>query len=313
MEQSYCFKNKSLREYRYLHFLVFFFVLFCMALPLTIEAASLYFVPQSKTVYLNDIFIVEIMIDTEGEEVNACEVNVKFSPENLEIIDVSMGNSILSLWPMAPFYSNEEGTLKFTGGAPDGFSQQQLLGKIIFQVVAGGRAEVKFQEKSRVLLNDGKGTEAKLNTRGADFELLPEKREIPQNEWENIVKNDTVPPEPFEVIVSSNEDLFGEKYFIVFSATDEQSGINHYEIKEGRGGWKIGSSPYLLEDQSLKSEILVKAVDKAGNERVVEVKGVPLGKFDWADILLWVVLVILTAVVVWLIIIRRRSKRLLNS
>ena len=35
--------------------------------------------------------------------------------------------------------------------------------------------------------------------------------------------------------------------------------------------WKVGDSPYLLEDQSLKSIIKVRAIDKAGNERIVEI------------------------------------------
>ena len=35
--------------------------------------------------------------------------------------------------------------------------------------------------------------------------------------------------------------------------------------------WERAESPYLLKDQSLKSIIKVKAVDKAGNEKIVKV------------------------------------------
>ena len=41
-------------------------------------------------------------------------------------------------------------------------------------------------------------------------------------------------------------------------------------MKEGEGGWKEAATPYVLEDQSLKGIIKVRAVDKAGNERIAE-------------------------------------------
>ena len=41
-------------------------------------------------------------------------------------------------------------------------------------------------------------------------------------------------------------------------------------MKEGAKDWRIAEGPYLLEDQSLESIIKVKAVDKAGNERMAQ-------------------------------------------
>jgi hypothetical protein len=43
-----------------------------------------------------------------------------------------------------------------------------------------------------------------------------------------------------------------------------------YGTKE-KATWQAGESPYLLDDQTLHSKILVKAKDKAGNEKIVEI------------------------------------------
>lgn len=83
---------------------------------------------------------------------------------------------------------------------------------------------------------------------------------------------DATDPEPFEIKIGEIE---GKKY-AVFTTFDRMSGISHYEIQEGAGnkqpagGWKIGESPYLLENQTLQGIIKVRAYDKAGNERMAE-------------------------------------------
>jgi len=72
--------------------------------------------------------------------------------------------------------------------------------------------------------------------------------------------------------------LFGEKYVLIFNTTDKESGISHFEVAEQKmkfcvptekEKWERAKSPYLIKDQSLKSIIKVKAVDKAGNKRVI--------------------------------------------
>ncbi len=127
---------------------------------------------------------------------------------------------------------------------------------------------------------------------------------------------DTTPPEDFQLQVAEIE---GEKY-LIFTTGDKTSGVDYYEVVEvDRGGflcrltqrevkeeWKEGVSPYLLEDQSLRRVIKVKAIDKAGNERIAEI--VPPYKVTWKDIIL--ILAILIGIgVIWWMIRARRDKR----
>ena len=68
---------------------------------------------------------------------------------------------------------------------------------------------------------------------------------------------------------------------MAFSAQDKELGIDYYEVWENNkkydindignieeAEWAKTENPHLLKDQNLESYIYVKAVDKAGNERI---------------------------------------------
>ena len=202
----------------------------------------------------------------------------------MEIKDFSQGNSLLSLWTKEPEFSNETGLVSFSGGIPGGYCGKlagdpgvsNILGRIVFQVYQTPlinkpiNARVEFSENSYVLLHDGLGTKAPLITQGAIINILSGIPEFPKQEWQELLKGDTVAPEPFIIILEQDPVIFEGKYFITFSTTDKQTGIAHYEIQEGEKEWKRTNSPYLLEDQGLNDTIRVKAIDKAGNKYVAE-------------------------------------------
>ncbi len=141
-----------------------------------------------------------------------------------------------------------------------------------------GFAEIVFQNNSQVLLNDGFGTPTEISFKNSTIKIEPKQEfKTLNNEWEIELLKDEILPEPFKIEIQKDSALFSGQYFIVFSTTDKQTGLDYYEIAEKRGKetknyneleWKRGESPYLLKDQELKSYIYVKAVDKAGNERI---------------------------------------------
>ena len=88
--------------------------------------------------------------------------------------------------------------------------------------------------------------------------------------------------------IARDPTIFDGKWFLVFATQDKGLGIDHYEIKETRyrffgsfSRWISAESPYALRDQELKSYILVKAVDKAGNERIVKIN--PRNPLRWYE------------------------------
>ncbi len=279
-------------------------------------AALLYLEPSNGRYQPGDTFMIDVKIDTEGECINAVEANLGFSNDILQAVDFSRGESILNIWVKNPQIQQEAGLISFSGGIPGGYcgripgdpGTSDSLGKIIFKIPGTiikepgeNISEVKFLDSSQVLLNDGLGTPADLKTKGAIIDISGSGAEN-KNEWQEEIAKDNIPPELFSIEIHQYPLIFEGKYFIIFSTTDKQTGIDHYEVAETREGeeksWKKGESPYLLEDQELKSIIEVKAIDNAGNERIMQVvpeivPEMPKKPFPW-----WAIFVIVISLVI---------------
>jgi len=259
-------------------------VLFCLLLGVNFapaaKAASFSISPQDLAAGKETAVVLSI--DTENQEINAISLHLKFSPDNFSVKDISDGNSIINFWVEKPNFSNEKGELIFSGIIPGGFQEAngQLL-KIILSPNKTGEASLEISE-AKVLLNDGKGTEAGVNTSNLKFNV----KESGFFQEASFPAKDTNPPEDFTPEIASDPDIFAGKYFLVFSTQDKGSGIDHYEIMEKpdtaiyviksllgleKDKWIIAESPYLLADQKLAGRIYVKAVDKAGNARIAAV------------------------------------------
>lgn len=212
-----------------------------------------------------------ISLDTQGESVNAVEIHLVFDPADFSIQDVTSGGSVVNLWVEQPIFSNDAGTLDLSGIVPGGLNANE--GDVInFSLVPKRDAAKGFAVTSaKVLLNDGKGTPAALSVVSGPFVLAAL--------GSSTAAIDTQAPDPFTPEIAHSPDLMSGQYFLVFAATDQHSGIDHYEVLEvlQQGGgsaisaWQEASSPYLLHDQTLSSDIYVRAVDRAGNFRVVKI------------------------------------------
>ena len=79
---------------------------------------------------------------------------------------------------------------------------------------------------------------------------------------------DTQPPKPFKIEVREGKKTTNPQPTLSFETTDEMSGIEYYEIIiDGKSSIKTEKSEYKIPFQDLgKHTIIVKAVDKAGNE-----------------------------------------------
>ena len=269
-------------------------------LPLWSDAATLYLDPGVATINRGDsvTLALRIMPDTAvGECINAVDAVIRY-PDNIQPVDVSLGRSILNIWVERPVIDKDSKTITLAGGLPNGYCGRiegdprltNIVAEIVFRSpglqIGGGSsvsnvAQVDFGEETQVLLNDGFGTKAPLRLLGATITLEPNAGPVLTDDWREQVRLDTVPPEPFSITLSRDEEgkAFNGKYFISFNTTDKQTGVSYYEVMEepitelGRfswGGvdaaWIKTSSPYELKDQSLNSVIRVRAIDKAGNE-----------------------------------------------
>src|SRR3990167_3832112 len=99
-------------------------VSFCLAaglgLPGLARAAILYVDPQAVATAQGETFLVNLRLDSEGEVINVVELSLPYPSESLEVVSLSRGRSILSLWPEEPTADPAAGTIRLAGGVPNG-------------------------------------------------------------------------------------------------------------------------------------------------------------------------------------------------
>jgi hypothetical protein len=260
-------------------------------------AVEVSFDKKTQEIKVNQLFDVGVFINTDEESINAIEGKITFPQDLLEVKKVNDGNSIINFWIEKP-KSTSDGQIAFSGIIPGGYNDSRgLIFSITFLAKKEGSGLIEIQN-AKTLLNDGKGTEAKLKIFNFKFSIFKESPII-----QPLVSKikDLKPPEDFKPEIVSDPTIFNGKWFLVFTTQDKDSGIDHYEVSESRNqkienrNWRTVESPYLLKDQKLKSFIYVKAIDKAGNERIVTLAPrYPLKWYEkWEN---WITIIIVTFV-----------------
>src|SRR3989337_811218 len=80
------------------------------------QKARLFLSPTTGSFLADSTFEVGIIVDTDGEQINAVKTDLKFPTDKLQVVKPSAGGSFISIWIEQPSYSNKEGTLSFMGG-----------------------------------------------------------------------------------------------------------------------------------------------------------------------------------------------------
>ena len=239
-----------------------FFVILFFSVSIKANAAKIFFEPSKIDTTINSVEKVEIFLSTgDDESINALEINVEYPLEFLKLNDWSNGNSIINLWIKEP--ENKEGIFSFQGIIPGGyFGKNGLLMTLYFEGRKEGTTEIKIKNDSQILLNDSLGTSAETFFSPATINIKTSEEEPSKFEF-----TEKISPEPFMPIISRSDEIYNGNYFLAFSTQDKDSGINYYEVSEGKSPFEIAKSPYLLKNQKLDEDIRVRAIDKAGNIR----------------------------------------------
>lgn len=141
--------------------------------PFWTNAATLFIEPASGTFQVGSTFNANLYLDTEGESINAISVRLNFPPEKLQVTNPSSGQSVIGIWSEIPSYNNQIGTMNLVGALPRGIvASRALITTISFRGKSIGDAVVKISDESRILLNDGKGTDVLKDVVSAKFNLV---------------------------------------------------------------------------------------------------------------------------------------------
>ncbi len=157
--------RESIRRYKYQLLFIglpiaFFIGMLANTTPGELDSLNAYiaFSPDKITISSGDTFRVAVLVNSTIE-FNAVEATIEFPKEILQIDSVSYEDSIINFWIEEPIFSNDTGTLKFSGiiTSPGYIGQGNLL-EINFKTKTAGIAMAQFSHAS-ILANDGKGTE----------------------------------------------------------------------------------------------------------------------------------------------------------
>lgn len=153
--------------------LFFWGILFSFLLiPALVSAASLTLEPAHGTFVVGSTFEVSIYLNTEGQSVNALDLSIQFPSAKLQMVSPATGNSIIGVWTSQPRFDNQAGTVRLQGGIPGGINVSKgLVATLTFRARGVGGAVVKFGADSKVLANDGRGTDILKQTQNGVYEL----------------------------------------------------------------------------------------------------------------------------------------------
>ncbi len=241
---------------------------------------------------------VTVWLDTEADDINAVEGELVV-PETDSIVSISTVSSVLPLWITAPTVQDDK--IVFAGIVPGGIqSEKAEIFSFLVNLSQGQKDKTFSWGKVRVLLNDGRGTEVKVNksdwilTTSDSFTVRP------------IFPPDKIPPQFLSAEVVSSQYLFDGNWAVVFAAEDKGSGIDFYAVQESKqeqpntNDWQTAASPYLLSDQSRQSYIFIKAVDRAGNVSLVTIPPAQINWYEKYANLFILIVVILLVSFIWL-------------
>ena len=299
---------------------VLFFILYSLFL-IPVQAAELFFQDSGGGK-------IDLVLNTEEQKINGLEGEIILS-SNLELKDILDSDSIVTLWIAKG--------MKFAGAIPGGYVGEGKIFSLVvnyrpsqgrrpcegqeFDEPCGDNAFVKVKN-ARVLLHDGKGTEAKLRISSHGLNCGSSQGRRPCEDGVEVDESlhpaygaetadkDFLPPQEFMPKIARDPSIFNNQWFVVFAAQDKESGVDQFQIKETRlpisflpfgGKWQEAKSPHLLQDQQLISYIYVGAIDKAGNKRVAILS--PQNFVFYANPWVWSIIIIsVLAVIIWLIL-----------
>lgn len=289
-------------------FYIILFIFFGLFAAAPIFAAELSVISQISEVKLNQKFEISAFINSENENINAIEGEIIYPNDLLEVKNIYDGGSIISFWMEKPLLKSET-YISYSGIIPGGyFGKNGKIFSIVFQAKKEGSGSIEIRG-AKLLAGDGKGAESQIKISNFNFTVSEKNKET------YIFKDeDKELPESFVPQIARDKNILDNKWFLVFATQDKKSGIDHYGIYETTkktfskyAKWTIVESPYILTDQKLNSFIYIKAVDKAGNERIEIIQ--PKNPQKWYEnYIFWIIIIILMLIIYAFIKKRQNNK-----
>jgi hypothetical protein len=237
--------------------ILLFVILVCTSsFAASAHAAKMFLSPSSGTFTVGSTFDVNIFLNTEGKPVNTVSAVLNFPADKMQLVSPTVSQSIISVWTAQPIFNNQTGLIKIVGGMPGGINVQSgLITTLTFRVKqVSDSAIVKFSDQSRVLANDGKGTDVLDGVQNGVYKLILPPPQGPivtsqthpdQSKWyanSNIILQwaSTSPIERYSYILDQDPagvpDDISEGTNTTVSYKNIDDGVHYFHIKSSRDG-----------------------------------------------------------------------------
>ncbi len=238
------------------------------------HAAELKFTPPKLIEETENTYVIDLNLDTQGDNINVLEAFLSYPSKDFNLRNILTGNSVINFWIKKPEINGN--LIHFVGSIPAGYwgSKGKVITLVFQPKVTGATLDLEIisneNNLSRVFLNDPSATEKNIEANHYSFNLSSVQGEI---STANIV--DIEKPEPFIIAISLSSLLPMNNVFVIFSANDVGSGIDHYEMAQADLAndftnsqsliWQRVESPAVINISQAKHFLAVKAFDKSNN------------------------------------------------
>ncbi len=216
-------------------------------------AATLRAISAQETIVAGDTFLIEWLLDTEGQMINVIDGAITYSPQTLDVVSVSTANSAATLWTATPHVTSP-GVIGFTGGIPAGINSSQVaLIRTTFRAKASGDAAVSVASGSKAYLSDGAGSPIALSATPVVFSIFSASKSgytvsspthPDQHVWYKdhrvVITFSTKPGEEYSYSMSTNPELIPDQTADTAGAAvvydDLPDGIYYFKLASRVGG-----------------------------------------------------------------------------
>lgn len=219
---------------------------------------------------------VDILVDPQNQSINSIESTINFSKEELNFNGFSIKQSSIPIWVEEP-KEKVKGQIHFSGVVPGGLERLYdpvhtdnraiPVLRLFFIAKTSGTANFSSANSS-VLENDGKGTSVLITEGANSINILPV--EVGAS-IKTSLSEDVTPPNPFTVTFVERSVFGKTPRLAIFSAEDNEGGIEHYEVGVGNLGFHNATSPFSLPYRLFPYTLTVRAFDFSGNLREQQV------------------------------------------
>lgn len=228
-------------------------------------AAEIY-LDVPKIANTGETFEVLVNIDTSGATINSLRATLDYDEERVLFSGYQTENTVVDMWVDAP--REQDGQVIFSGIIPGGASglydpnESALsalpVARLLFMARESGEAKFTFSE-SEILQHDGQGTplvhenkESSISISGSPF----------AGASSSIDKES---PESFEIMYLESGFFSRTPPMLIFSATDNGSGIREYGMRALGPGFHKVESPAPIGRGLFPKNITIRAFDYNDN------------------------------------------------